>query len=145
MPTDQNGELAPWDMVAGAEPPEDWLATAIRKALQSSVGNAEPPAESWARIRQNIEAMAILVASGGKSVMLSYKDLLVQQNHYKDLLQEAEHERLIRAAGLRQPGNRRLYRKVAGWIGAQMVRWGWKLQRYGTTPPPCYLQASSDH
>ena len=77
--------------------------------------------------------------------MLGHKDLLVQREHYKDLLQEAEYERLIRAAGLRQPGNRRMHRKVAGWIGAQMVRWGWKLQSYGTAPPPACLQVAGEH
>jgi hypothetical protein len=69
--------------------------------------------------------------------MLSYMDFLVRQEQYKDLLWEAEQERLIRAAGLRPSVNWRLHRKVAEWIGAQMVRWGCKLQRYGTTAPPC--------
>lgn len=69
--------------------------------------------------------------------MLSDTDFLVRQEQYKDLLREAEHERLIRAAGLQQPGNWRLHRKVANRIGAQMVSWGCKLQHYGTTPPPC--------
>ena len=74
--------------------------------------------------------------------MLNYLDFLVRQEHYKDLLREAEHERLIRATRLRQPGNWRLPRKVADWIGAQMVRWGWKLQRYGTRPSPCRPQVA---
>jgi hypothetical protein len=74
--------------------------------------------------------------------MLSYTDLLARQEHYKDLLQAAEHERLIRATGLRQPGNQRLHRKVAGWIGAQMVSWGWKLQHYGTPSPLCRPQVA---
>ena len=69
--------------------------------------------------------------------MLSYTDFLAYQEHYKDLLRELEHERLIRAAGRRQPGNWKLRRKVAGWIGAQMVRWGCKLQSYGTAPSAC--------
>ena len=69
--------------------------------------------------------------------MLSYIDLLVRQEQYKDLLREAEQERLIRDAGLRHSDNWRLHRKVAEWIGAQMVRWGCKLQRYSATPPPC--------
>ena len=111
------------------ELPKDWLATAIRKALQSSVGNAEPPPVIWTRIRENIEAIAL---SHQEENMLSYRDFLVRQEHYKDLLQEAEHERLIQAAGLRQPGNWRLHRKFASWIGSQMVTWGWKLQSYGT-------------
>jgi len=77
--------------------------------------------------------------------MLSHTDLLVQREHYKDLLQEAEYERLIRAAGLQQPGNRRLHRKFASWIGIQLVRWGRKLQSYGTTPPPSCLQVAGEH
>jgi chromosome condensin MukBEF MukE localization factor len=74
--------------------------------------------------------------------MLSYIGFLVCQEHYKDLLQEAEHERLIRAVGLRQLGNQRTHRKIANWIGAQMVRWGYRLQRYGTAPLPCYPQVA---
>ena len=74
--------------------------------------------------------------------MLSYTDFLAGQEHHKDLLQEAERERLIRAAGLRQSGNRRLHWKVANWIGAQLVEWGWKLQRYGTASSPCYSQVT---
>ena len=77
--------------------------------------------------------------------MLSYKDFLVQQEHYKDLLQEAEYERLIRDAGLQQPGNRRLHRKVVNWIGIQMVKWGGKLQSYGTRPLPSCLQVANEH
>ena len=74
--------------------------------------------------------------------MLSYTDFLVRQERYKELSQEAEKERLIQAAGLRQPGNWKLYRKVADWIGAQMISWGCKLQRYGTTPSPCGPQVA---
>lgn len=77
--------------------------------------------------------------------MLSHRDLLVQQEHYKDLLQEAEYERLIRAAGLQQPGNRRLHRKVVNWIGIQMVKWGGKLQSYGAKPLPSCLQVAGEH
>ena len=69
--------------------------------------------------------------------MLSDTDLLARQEHYKELLREAEHERLIRAAELRQLGNWRLHQKVADWIGEQMVSWGHKLQDYGTAPSAC--------
>ena len=74
--------------------------------------------------------------------MLSYLDFLVRQEYYKELLQEAEQERLIRAAGLRSPVSWRLHRKVAEWIVAQMVSWGRKLQRYGTASPPCCTQVA---
>ena len=74
--------------------------------------------------------------------MLSYIDFLALQEHHKDLLQEAEHERLIRAAGLRRSDNGRLHRKVAEWVGARMIDWGCKLQRYGTTPSPSCPQVA---
>ena len=74
--------------------------------------------------------------------MLSYTDFLAYQEHYKELLREVEHERLIRAAGLRHSGNWRLHRKVADWIGEQMVSLGCKLQRYGTAPPSCGPQVA---
>ena len=67
--------------------------------------------------------------------MLSYKDFLVRQERYRDLRREADRERLIRAVGLRRPGTR-LPWKVTDWVGAQMVRWGWKLQCYGSAPQP---------
>ena len=146
MPTDRNGERVPWDMAAGAEPPEDWLDTVIRWALRSSAGSTEPSPAIWIRIRQNIAILDLSLSHEEEnSAMLSHKHFLVQQEHYKDLLREAEHERLIQAAGLQQPSHWRLHRKVAGWIGAQMVRWGWKLQSYGTTPPPHCLQGAGDH
>ena len=74
--------------------------------------------------------------------MLRYLDFLVRQEHYKELLQEAEQERLIRSVGLRQPGNWRPYRKAAGWVGVQMVSWGYKLRSYGTAPSACDPQVA---
>jgi hypothetical protein len=74
--------------------------------------------------------------------MLSYRDLLFRQEQYKDLLREAERERLIRAAGLRRTGNWKLHRKVSDWVGAQMVRWGYKLRSYGTAPSACDPQVA---
>jgi hypothetical protein len=78
----------------------------------------------------------------GEPTMLSYTDFPVRQERYKELLQEAEQERLIRAAELRHPGNWRLHRKVADWVGDQMVSWGYKLQRYGATTSPCGPQVA---
>jgi hypothetical protein len=145
VPTDSDREQDAWVVTAGAEPPEDWLAITVRSALRSSVGNARPLPAIWNRIQQSIATMS-LSHKGEDSTMLSYNDFLVRREHYKNLLWEAEQERLIRAAGLRQPGNRRLHRTVVGWIGTRMVRWGHKLQHYGTTPPPlCCPQAASDY
>jgi len=74
--------------------------------------------------------------------MLRYTDFLVRQEHDKELLQEAERERLIRSAGVRQSSNWRPYRKAAGWVGAQMVSWGYKLRSYGTAPSACDPQVA---
>ena len=112
MSTDWEREQASWVVTAGAEPPEDWLATTIRSALRSSAGNAEPSSAIWGQIRQSIASI--------------------------DLLREAEQEWLIQAVVFREPGNWRLHRKIVNWIGIQMVKWGRKLQRYGTVPSLCY-------
>jgi hypothetical protein len=74
--------------------------------------------------------------------MLRYTDFLVGQEYYKELLGEAERERLIRAAGLRQHGNWKPPRKVAGWIGNHMISWGHKLQRYGMASSACGPQVA---
>ena len=74
--------------------------------------------------------------------MVSYSDPLVRQEQYKDLLREAERERLIRTDGLRQPGHWKMQRKVARWIAAQMVRWDCRLQRHSRTPPLCCPQVA---
>lgn len=146
MPVDWDREQTSWDVAARAEPSKDWLATVIRRVLWSSVGGVEPSPEIWIRIRQNIATMGLSLSHKEEnSTMLSYTDFLVRQEQYKDLLWEAEHERLIQAAKHRQPGNQRLHRKVVGWIGIQMVRWGWKLQHYSTTPSIRYPQAACDH
>lgn len=71
----------------------------------------------------------------GVLTMLSYTDFLVRQEQYKDLLREAERDRLFRSAGFRRLGSRRLWWRIADLLGVRIVRWGRKLQRYGTTPP----------
>jgi hypothetical protein len=48
-------------------------------------------------------------------------DVLFRQEQYKDLLREATHERLIRAARPRPTGSGRLYRKAANWLGTKRV------------------------
>jgi hypothetical protein len=70
----------------------------------------------------------------------NYNDFLVAQERHKDRLHEAERRLLIRDARLLQAGNRRVQRKVAGWIGDQMVNWGYKLQDYGTPAMACCPQ-----
>ena len=54
---------------------------------------------------------------------------LVRKEQYKDLRRDVARHQLIRIATLRQPDNRGSLRRMAGWIGTQMVKWGSKLQR----------------
>jgi hypothetical protein len=54
-------------------------------------------------------------------------DFSARQERYKDLRREAERERLIRAIRFQQPGNRGMQRKVVGYIGVHIVKWGSKL------------------
>ncbi len=66
----------------------------------------------------------------------SYGAVVIQQEHYQDLLREAEAERLIRVAGL-QPSNPWVTtQKMIHWLGSQMVKWGEKLESYGLVPLP---------
>jgi len=69
-------------------------------------------------------------------------DFLVRQEQYKDLLREAAHERLIRAAKPRPSGDRRLRRQLAGWLGAKMVDWGCALLS-SNSASACTLQPAS--
>lgn len=62
-------------------------------------------------------------------------NFLVSQEQQKDLLQDIEHQRLLQAAGHRQGVGPNSHRKAANWLGKQMVKWGEKLENYGTTLP----------
>jgi hypothetical protein len=49
----------------------------------------------------------------------------------EELLRQAEQERMARAALLKRKTNWTV-RKVANWLGIHLVRWGKKLERFGT-------------
>jgi hypothetical protein len=49
----------------------------------------------------------------------------------EELLRQAEQERMARAALLKRKTNW-IVRKVANWLGIHLVRWGKKLERFGT-------------
>ena len=70
----------------------------------------------------------------------SQSDILMKQEQYKDLLQEAKQERLILTIDIRQPSLGGMIRKIANWLGDLMVKWGTKLQSYASTP---FLEANS--
>ena len=59
-------------------------------------------------------------------------EFLVRQEHYKDLLREAERARLVRQMRAGQERRDRFYRRTLIWLGCRLVVWGWRLQeRYG--------------
>ena len=66
-------------------------------------------------------------------------ELLVHQERYRVLLQEAEQARLLRAANIRPSVARRLYRRSADWLGTRMVNWGCTLASPGAIPA-CHPQ-----
>ena len=72
---------------------------------------------------------------------ITYLDFLAIQERYKDMLREAEQERLIRAAGIRPGITGRLYRVAADWFSTQIVRLGCALAR-PSTASACQLQAA---
>ena len=62
---------------------------------------------------------------------------LVRQQEYKELLQQAENERLIRAAKLQHAKERTIHHSFVQWIGTQMVQWGCILQQRTAIIPAC--------
>lgn len=57
-------------------------------------------------------------------------DYLARQERIKDLIREAERVRLIRAIGHQYSSERKTYRRLVGWVGAQMIKVGQHLQGY---------------
>jgi len=50
----------------------------------------------------------------------------------EDLLQQAKHQRLIRAIQLQSQGSVRYHRKWAGLLGTLLIAWGQKPEHFGT-------------
>jgi hypothetical protein len=50
---------------------------------------------------------------------------------HKELLKRAEYERMARKA-LREQKTSRIIHKAANWLGMRLVRWGEKLEHFGT-------------
>jgi hypothetical protein len=55
-------------------------------------------------------------------------DYLMHKAHYQDLIKQAEQERLIESLKISDQPAR--HRQIAGWMGAQLVKWGAELQQY---------------
>jgi hypothetical protein len=63
-------------------------------------------------------------------------DYLARKERCKDLLREAEHERLIQTIRAKQPGSQRWHWRVANWIRTRMEEYRSKLQGHDPVSPP---------
>ena len=61
----------------------------------------------------------------------------------KDLLRQTERMRLVKILRHEQSHSQTARRTVTHWMGAQMVRWGLKLQGYNLTSAPPVAIASN--
>ena len=62
-------------------------------------------------------------------------DYLARKERMKDLLREADRERLINTLIPPYAHNWKRHRRLIGWLGIQLVTLGWQLQHYaGATP-----------
>ena len=57
-------------------------------------------------------------------------DYLVRKEQYNDLQRDIVCQQLVQSARLRGWSNTTSLRKMAGWLGTQMVQWGSKLQHH---------------
>lgn len=66
--------------------------------------------------------------------MFSWFDVLIHQEHNKDLLREAERYRFLHRALTERSRRQRSYCRVLNWLGHWLVAWGCRLQeRYGAS------------
>ena len=136
MTKKRTGEQHYQDNRSGTAPVEEWLDTAIRLALQTSHGNAEPPARVWDKIRRRIASRPEVCTTGpGRYEMISWSQVMAQQERRKDLLREADRERIIRQALAGRDRRNHFYCQALTWLGDRLVTWGSRLQeRYGPAP-----------
>jgi hypothetical protein len=64
---------------------------------------------------------------------------------YEELLKQAEQERLLREATVRDWASRRYLRKSASWLGSHMVRWGHMMKNVGKSRLLSSLWPASPH
>jgi len=67
-------------------------------------------------------------------------DYAMLQRRHEELRRQAEYERMARAADFKKRTNQQLPWNFANWLGVHMVKWGQKLEQFGT---PKELQPSS--
>ena len=76
---------------------------------------------------------------------VNWNDVHLQRERFKDLLRDAEHERLIRAALATHRKPAAAYAPLLAWLGQQLIAWGGHLHtRYGVTNIPAARCACQD-
>ncbi len=67
--------------------------------------------------------------------MLNWNQVSAQQEHYQDMLREAEIARLLASARPTRPQRPGFSPRGLAWLGRRMVDWGKQLEgRYGKAP-----------
>jgi hypothetical protein len=81
---------------------------------------------------------------GGSVMFLNGRDFLVYRERHKDLLREAERNRLIRQVQAGRESRDRFHCRALIWLGRQLVAWGWRLQeRYSAAATAPALRAAN--
>ncbi len=63
---------------------------------------------------------------------MNWIEILAHQEHYKDILREAERVQLVRQARAEREKRERFYGPALIWLGRRLIAWGGLLQeRYG--------------
>lgn len=73
---------------------------------------------------------------------LSY---LVYQEESKNRLREINRRHLLQRVKSEQGLTLKLYRQAVNWLGIQLVKWGTKLETYGSTTPEILTQDVKNH
>ena len=59
---------------------------------------------------------------------------VVNKEKQNDLLRELNKRELVQVARLRERVESKPFHQAVGWLGAQMVKWGGRLQSYEAAP-----------
>lgn len=81
---------------------------------------------------------------GGHPVLHHY-NYIMGRRRQEELLREAEHERIIRAAKLQQRKRGRPHLKYTGWLGDRLISLGLKLERSRTLSQVRPTPSASPH
>jgi hypothetical protein len=62
-------------------------------------------------------------------------DYLLSLEQHRERLRNLERRQLVQLASRQRAANQAIHRRVVGWIGGRLVRWGLALQQYGPQSP----------